>query len=89
MKKVILFLAVFCAGLFVWAETQINFHLSFGWVETVNISEIDTIRFVEKEVRTEGEYVKNFSRDILDSITFTMTDPTIIGDEDGTDNDSN
>lgn len=89
MKKVILFLAVFCAGLFVWAETQINFHLSFGWVETVNISEIDTIRFVGKEVRTEGEYVKNFSRDILDSITFTLADPIMEEDEDGTDNDSN
>lgn len=89
MKKVFLFLAVFCAGLFVWAETQINFHLSFGWVETVNISEIDTIRFVEKEVRTEGNYVKNFSRDILDSITFTLADPIMVEDEDGTDNDSN
>ena len=89
MKKVFLFFFFFFAGLFVWAETQINFHLSFGWVETVNISEIDTIRFVGKEVRTEGEYVKNFSRDILDSITFTLADPIMVEDEDGTDNDSN
>jgi len=80
MKKVVLFIVVFCAGLFVWAENKINFHLSFGFVETVNIADIDTIRFVDEVVMTEGEFSRNYSIGILDSITFTV-EPMLADDD--------
>ncbi len=80
MKKRFLLLLAASVALFVWAENRMNFFLEGGLFESINLSQIDTIRFSNGNIVVEGAG-KSYAVTKVDSATFTLEDaPQVAGD---------
>ncbi|MCQ2209758.1 MAG: carbohydrate-binding domain-containing protein [Paludibacteraceae bacterium] len=79
-RNISLFIAVF-VGVLMLAQTKINFHMSDSSVNSFQISDIDTIRFSNGNVKIEGVDSQSYEISLVDSATFSFDSLTSsIGD---------
>ena len=71
MKKRFIFILAASVALLLWAESKMIFHFSGGSLESINLSDIDTIRFNNGDI-VVGKANKQYTIAVVDSATFEL-----------------
>lgn len=72
MKRILILCITALFGLIMLAQTEMNFHLIGNVVESLRVSDIDTIRFSQGDIVIEGAENKTFHVADVDSATFSL-----------------
>ena len=75
MKKRFIFILAASVALLLWAESKMVFHFSGGTLESINLSDIDTIRFYDGNIIV-GKANKQYTVSVVDSATFDLEQVT-------------
>ncbi len=79
MKRIIFFTIAVFIGVIMLAQTKMNLHLIGDVVESIKVSDIDTIRFSNGNIIVEGVKNQVYSIADVDSVTFSFENSPVMG----------
>lgn len=72
MKRLFILIFTIFAGLLVWAQRSIIFHIGTTGKDSIKISDVDTVRFNNGKILVEGKETRSYDIANVDSATFDL-----------------